>query len=81
MYLRYVYRNIPKLALWFLGRPRIGLMFYKFITLILSFLGYRPLVVIMDEEYGDGSEHMCCTSCGLCVPCGDCNDYGCGVTG
>lgn len=31
----------------------------------------------MDAAYGDGSDHVCCPSCGLCVTCGDCADQGC----
>lgn len=26
----------------------------------------------MDEEYGDGSNHIYCPCCGFCLTCGDC---------
>jgi len=34
----------------------------------------------MDEEYGDGSNHICCEKCGYCLTCGDCGTFGCGRT-
>lgn len=34
----------------------------------------------MDEEYGDGSNHICCERCGYCRSCGDCKTFGCGRT-
>jgi len=36
--------------------------------------GYKT----MDEEYGDGSEHVYCPICKFCITCGDCEKYGCG---
>ena len=33
----------------------------------------------MHSEYGDGSDHLCCTECGFCKKCGDCNKFGCGA--
>lgn len=35
----------------------------------------------MNDEYGDGSGnmHKVCPDCGLCIPCGDCDEYGCGA--
>jgi len=35
----------------------------------------------MDEEYGDGSSHLCCSVCWFCVDCGDCKSFGCGLEG
>jgi hypothetical protein len=32
----------------------------------------------MDDRYGDGSDHLVCRQCGLCIPCGDCRHTGCG---
>ncbi len=29
-------------------------------------------MTMMDELYGDGSNHKACDSCGLCKTCGDC---------
>lgn len=26
----------------------------------------------MDQKYSDGSNHECCSECGMCVTCGDC---------
>jgi len=31
----------------------------------------------MDEEYGDGSDHIMCDVCGFCKTCNDCEKYGC----
>ena len=31
----------------------------------------------MDDVHGDGSNHECCSECGFCVTCGDCEKYGC----
>lgn len=36
----------------------------------------RPLgagAVTMDSLYGDGSDHMACDSCGMCLLCHDCD--------
>ena len=33
----------------------------------------------MNEKYGDGSDHQVCDTCGFCIPCGDCKQYGCGA--
>ncbi len=32
----------------------------------------------MHEKYGDGSDHVVCEKCGLCITCGDCAKNGCG---
>ena len=32
----------------------------------------------MNKKYDDGSDHECCSKCGLCIDCGDCALYGCG---
>ena len=34
--------------------------------------------MIMDDKYGDGSQHRCCEKCGYCLDCGDCEQWGCG---
>ncbi len=26
----------------------------------------------MHKQYGDGSDHIVCEKCGLCITCGDC---------
>ncbi|GAI52552.1 unnamed protein product [marine sediment metagenome] len=26
----------------------------------------------MHDRYGDGSDHIVCEKCGLCITCGDC---------
>ena len=31
----------------------------------------------MDETYGDDSNHICCSKCGMCIDCNDCKKYGC----
>ena len=30
----------------------------------------------MDEKYGDGSDHLICPKCDMCIDCGDCS---CGI--
>jgi len=32
----------------------------------------RVAMTTMNDEYGDGSDHICCDECGFCVTCGDC---------
>ena len=36
----------------------------------------------MHEEYGEPNDktgkHKCCSKCGFCIECGDCNKFGCG---
>ena len=27
----------------------------------------------MNDMYGDGSDHLVCEKCGLCITCGDCS--------
>jgi Fe2+ or Zn2+ uptake regulation protein len=36
------------------------------------------MATTMDEKYGDGSNHLVCEKCGMCIDCGDCEEYGCG---
>lgn len=31
----------------------------------------------MADRYGDGSGHVCCPHCALCITCGDCATHGC----
>lgn len=33
---------------------------------------------VKDEIFQDGSGHKSCGKCGYCIPCGDCDKYGCG---
>ncbi len=35
----------------------------------------------MNDVYGDNSDHECCELCGNCIPCGDCDKWGCGRDG
>lgn len=39
---------------------------------------YYTRKVTMNNKYGDGSFHEVCEKCGFCIPCGDCQKYGCG---
>lgn len=42
--------------------------------------GYKVVELqTMDGKYGDGSDCVVCPKCGLCIDCGDCDLYGCGV--
>lgn len=35
--------------------------------------------ITMNDLHGDGSNHIACNDCGLCIECGDCKHYGCGA--
>jgi predicted nucleic acid-binding Zn ribbon protein len=34
-------------------------------------------MITMDHKYKDGSDHLCCPDCGFCIPCDDCEQFGC----
>ena len=36
--------------------------------------------IIMDDQYGDGSDHRVCPECGMCLDCEDCDQFGCGTS-
>ena len=40
-----------------------------------------PFEQTMDDKYGDGSDHIVCLVCGLCIDCSDCERYGCKTKG
>ena len=39
---------------------------------VVEFKGNGKSVKTMDSVYGDGSDHLCCPDCGLCLTCFDC---------
>lgn len=34
------------------------------------------MIPTMDSLYGDGSDHIACTICGMCLECSDCTCEG-----